>query len=75
MCAFSIILILKGNYDVLNSKSLGILLNKNMNFNKNETESKMKDPTHSFREVNFVLQLIKDSQIKSKTVMSWILQN
>ena len=75
MCAFSIILILKGNYDVLNSKSLGILLSKNMNFNKNETESKMKDPTHSFREVNFVLQLIKDSQIKSKTVMSWILQN
>ena len=29
------------NYDVLKSKSPCILLNKNINFNKNETESKM----------------------------------
>ena len=28
----------------------------------------MENPTHSFREANFVLQLIKESQIKSKTV-------
>ena len=27
-----------------------ILLNKNTNFNKNETESKMENPTHTFRE-------------------------
>ena len=40
------------------SKSLRILLNKIMNFDKNETESKMKYPIHSFRETNFVLQLI-----------------
>ena len=30
-------------------------------------ESKMKNPTHSFREMNLVLQLIQESQIKSKT--------
>ena len=33
------------NYDVLNSKSPCILLNKNISFNKNETESKMENPT------------------------------
>ena len=48
-----------------------ILLNKNIDFNKNETESKMENPTHSFKETNHVLQLIWESQIKSKTVMSW----
>ena len=31
----------------------------------------MENPTHSFRETNLVLQLIQESQIKSKTVMSW----
>ena len=41
-----------------------------MNFNKNETGSKMENPTQSFRETNFVLQLIKESQIKNKTAMS-----
>ena len=35
-----------------------ILLNKNLIFNKNETESKMENPTHSFKETNLVLQLI-----------------
>ena len=48
-----------------------ILLNKNVNFNKNETESKMENPTHSFRETNLALQLIQESQIKRKSVMSW----
>ena len=38
-----------------------------MNFNKCETELKMENPTHSFRETNLVLQLIEESQIKSKT--------
>ena len=37
------------NYDVLNSKSPCILLNKNINFNKNKMESKMENPTHNFR--------------------------
>ena len=47
------------------------LLSKTINFNKNKTESKMGNPTHSFRETN--LQLTKESQIKSKTVMCWTL--
>ena len=64
------------SYDILKSKSPCILLSKNKktfykNFNKNETESKMENPTHSFRNTNLVLQLIEESQFKSKTVMSW----
>ena len=50
----TIILILKG-IDVLMSKSPCILLNKNINLNKNETESKMENPTHSFREASLVM--------------------
>ena len=30
----------------------------NMNFNKNKTESKMENPTYSFREMNPVLQFV-----------------
>ena len=59
------------NYDVLNPKSPSILLKKNINFNKNEKEWKMENPTHSFRETNLVVQLIEELQMKSKTVMSW----
>ena len=44
--------------DFLKSKSPWILLIKNINFNKKETEWKMENPTHSFREKNLVLQLI-----------------
>ena len=62
------------NYEVVKSKSPCILLHKNINFNKNETELKMQNRTHSFRETNLVLQLIEESQIKSKTVMSWSLR-
>ena len=62
------------SYDVLKSKSPCILLNKNINFNKNETESKMENRTHSFRKTNLVLLLIQESQIKSNTVMSWSLR-
>ena len=43
------------NYDVLKSKSPCILLNHNMNFNKNETGSKMENPSHSFRDMNLAL--------------------
>ena len=46
------------NYEVLKSKSPCILSNKNINFDKNETESKMGNPIHSFRETNLVLHLI-----------------
>ena len=43
-------------YDVL--KSACNLFNKSINFNKNETESKMENPTRSFREMNHVFQLV-----------------
>ena len=46
------------NYDVLKSKSPCILLKKYINSNKNETELKMENPAHNFRETNIVLQLI-----------------
>ena len=46
-------------------------LNKNITFNKKENESKMENPTYSFRKTNLVLHLIWESQTKSKTVMSW----
>ena len=39
-----------GNYDILNSKSPCTLLNKNINFNKNEAELKMENLTHNFRD-------------------------
>ena len=55
------------NYDVLKSKNPSMLLNKNIDFNKNDTESKMENSTHSFRETRLVLLIIKESQVKSKT--------
>ena len=45
-------------YDVLKSKKLFILLNKNANFNKTKTELKMENPTQSFRETKLALQFI-----------------
>ena len=59
------------NYDVLMSKSSPILLNENVNFNKNEKQSKIVNSTHCFREKNLLLELLQELQIKSKTVMSW----
>ena len=38
------------NYDVLKSKTPSFLLNKNINFNKNGSESKLENPIQSFRE-------------------------
>ena len=64
MCGFSIILILKG---IMKSKCPSILLNKNINFNKNGTELKMENPPHTLREKNLGLKLISESWIKSKT--------
>ena len=46
------------NYEVLKSKSPFISLNKNINFNKNKTESKMGNSTHGFRETDLVFQLM-----------------
>ena len=53
------------NYDVLKSKNPCIFLNKNINFSKNEKESKMENPAQNFRETNIVLQHIQEWQIKS----------
>ena len=64
MRGLSIILTLKGF----------VTLSKVINFDKNETESKMENLTHSFTETKLVLQLIEKSQIKSKTVVSWSLR-
>ena len=62
---------MKGIMTFQSQKVLEFLLNKNMNFNKIETESKMENSAYSFREKSLVLQLIQESQIKSKTMMSW----
>ena len=59
------------NYCVLKSRNLWFSLNKNIKFDKNEKDSKMENPTHGFRDTNPILQLIWESQIKSKTVVSW----
>ena len=56
----------------LKLKSPYFLLNKNKNFSKNKTESKMENPTQIFREVmNLVLQFTCKWWIKNKTAMSW----
>ena len=51
MRGLSIILTLKGF----------VTLSKVINFDKNETESKMENLTHSFTETKLVLQLIEKS--------------
>ena len=45
------------NYDVLKLKSPCFLLNKIIKLNKNQMESNMENTTHSFREMNYVLQV------------------
>ena len=46
------------NYDALKSMSPCILLNKDISFKKSETESKLENRAHNFRETNLVLQII-----------------
>ena len=53
------------NCDVLTSESPFFLLNKNINFDKNETESKMENLTEPCASAH------KESRMKSKTVMNW----
>ena len=55
MCGFFIIFVFARNHDVLKSKSPSFLLNKNINLNKNETGSKIENPTSSFREMSLLL--------------------
>ena len=47
------------NYDGFKLKRPYILLTKNINFNKNEIESKMENSTHSFWDEPYVLRLIQ----------------
>ena len=58
LCGFYYYVYFERNYYVLKSKCLCFLLNKNINLNKNETDSKMGNPTEDFRETNLVLQLV-----------------
>ena len=58
------------NYVVLKSKSSCILLNKNININKNETESKIENPTHSFRETKLGFSSYKNRKLKVK--LQWV---
>ena len=57
LCVAFLFLSFVRNYHGYKSKSLCFLLSKNIKFNKNETESKIENPTHSFRDMHYVLQL------------------
>ena len=46
------------SYDFLKSKRSYILISKHINFNKDGTESKMENPTDSFREAKLAFQHI-----------------
>ena len=64
VCGFSIIFYFERIYDVLKSTSPCFLLNKNINFNKKKTESKMENPTHIFTETNLALLSYKNRELK-----------
>ena len=54
MCVAFLLFKFEGKYYALKSKSPYFFLNKNINFNKNETESQMENPTHKFKKpLNF----------------------
>ena len=57
MCGFSIVFILNR------------IMKKNIKFNENKAESKMENHTHSFKEMNHVLQLLSELLIKRKAVI------
>ena len=52
------------NYNVLKSKSPRFLFDKDINFNKNETESKMENPRHVSKETNLEFNSYKDHELK-----------
>ena len=54
------------NYDVSKSKSPCIFLNKNINFNKNETRSKMKIPQTVLERRTLCFSSYKNRKLKSK---------
>ena len=53
-------------YEVLKSKSPCILLDKNTNFSKNETESEMESPINNFRETNLYFRSYNNRKLKVK---------
>ena len=55
---FFFVSISQGIITFYSQRVYAFMLNKNINFNKNETESKMENPTHSFREIPLALQLV-----------------
>ena len=57
------------NYDVFKSKSPCIMLNKNINFNKNKTESRMENPTHRVLERR---TLCSYKNRRSKVKLWWV---
>ena len=65
MCGFSIILILKGIM-TFKVKEFIILLNKNVNYNKNETESKKKIPDIVLERQTLCLSAYKNGKLKVK---------
>ena len=66
MWSFSIIFDFERNYDVSTSKGTCILLNKNINFNKNKTESKMKNRTHILERQTLGFSSYKNRKLKVK---------
>ena len=58
------------NYDVLKARNRCILLNKNINFNKNETESKIENP-HKTSERR-ALSFSSNKNLKLKVKLWWI---
>ena len=56
----------KRNYDVLKSNSPCVLLNKNIYFTKNETKSKMENPTHSLERRTLYFSWYKNHRLKLK---------
>ena len=65
--AFLLLFFSQKNYDLLKSKDPCFLSIKNINFHKNETDSRMENPLHSLREMNHVLHVVWELQIP----MSW----
>ena len=71
MGGFSIFFNLEKIYEVLKSKNPWLLLNKNINFNKNKTELKVENPIHVFRGTNLILQFIYTNH-ESKVTLWWV---
>ena len=70
MCSVFTILILKGFMIFWSQKSPCILLNKNINFNKNKRESKMENPIHGSE--RWTLWFCSNKNRKLKGKLWWV---